>query len=312
MWRKGAASNVVLPHPPLALTRRPVKDKGALMQTLRLWLQDLRAISLGQSPGRWPTPSMLIASTWKGTQPLPSLGSARSAAKLSPGEFPRSCFTHPSPTSAVGLRPEQQPQNLDRCPTVGTGLFLVPPFRGASICGAVAPDLHRVCPRQTASELSPYPAPHKAGDLGAGHWQARASESQRLTSSGLSFSLRPQPYGGRSFGKKTGAFCPGSARSARKLTSISLLIARVGDGSGTMCSEAPGLRPTGRLKPAALRKISGQASSSFCADTPALVTGQEPGGTDVPGDALLRCALALRWLLSSARGEGAWPATTSL
>lgn len=264
MWRKRATSNVVLPHPPLARTRRPVKDKGALMQTLRLWLQDLRAISLGQSPGRWPTPSMLSASTWKGAQPL---------------------LNHPSPTSAVGLRPARQCQNLNRRPTMGVGLFLSLPFRGASICGVVTPDLRRVCPRQTASELSPYPAPHKAGDLGTVHWQARASEDHWCPSDGLSFSLRPQRCGARASGKKT--------------------VARVGDGSGTMCSEAPGLRPTGRLKPAPLRKIRGQASSSFCAITPALVTGQEPGGTGVPGDALQR-------RLSSARGEGTWPATTSL
>ncbi len=152
------------------------------MQTLHLWLQDLRAISLGQSPGRWPTPSMLIASTWKDAQPLPN---------------------HPSPTCAVGWRPEQQSQNLDRCPAVGAGLVLVPPFRGASICGAKAPDLRRVCRWQTASELPPYPAPYEAGDWGATHWQARASEVRCTPSAGLSFSLRPQPFGGRAFGKKT-------------------------------------------------------------------------------------------------------------
>ena len=247
------------------------------MQTLHLRLQDLRAISLGQSPGRWPTPS---AATRDGTKGPPGLSNS------------------PGPTCAVGWRPEQQPQNLDRCPTVGAGLFLVPPFRGASICGAKAPDLRRVCPRQTASELPPYPAPHKAGDLGAVHWQARASEVHCTPSSGLSFSLRPQRCeralrsGARASGKKTVARWP-----------------RV---SGYLGSGDAGLRATGRLKPASLRKIRGQASSSLCADTPALVTGQEPGGTGVPGDALLRCARALRWRLSSARGEGAWPATTSL
>lgn len=165
----------------IARTRRPVKDKGALMQTLRLWLQDLRAISLGQSPGRWPSPSMRGASIWKGALPLPN---------------------HPMPTCAVGSRPERQPQNPDRCPTVGAGLFLALSFRGASICGGVVPDLHRVCARQTASSLSPNPAHHKAGDLGTDYRQARASESQRFASDGLSFSLRPQPYGGRACGKK--------------------------------------------------------------------------------------------------------------
>lgn len=42
------------------------------MQTSRLWLQDLRAISLGQCPGRWPPPSMLHASIWKSAPPLPN------------------------------------------------------------------------------------------------------------------------------------------------------------------------------------------------------------------------------------------------
>ncbi len=76
------------------------------MQTLRLpavVLRDLRAISSGYHPGRRPTPSQPAAAIWKGAQPLPVLGSARSAAKRSTGEFPRCCFTHPSPTLAVGL-----------------------------------------------------------------------------------------------------------------------------------------------------------------------------------------------------------------
>ena len=68
----------------LACTRRPVKDKGALMQTLHLRFRDLRAILLGVPPSRWPTPSMRRASTWKGALPLPNL---------------------PKPTCAVGLRP---------------------------------------------------------------------------------------------------------------------------------------------------------------------------------------------------------------
>ena len=144
MWRKGAASSVVLPQPSLARTRRPVKDKGALMQTLHLWLQDLRAISLGQSPGRWPTPSAAIRD---GTKGPPGLSNS------------------PGPTSAVGLRPERQPQNPNRCPIVGAGLFLSLPFRRALICGATTPDLRRVCPRQTADVIHQAPALHKAGRL---------------------------------------------------------------------------------------------------------------------------------------------------
>ncbi len=247
------------------------------MQTLRLWLQDLRAISLGQSPGRWPTPS---AAMRDGTKGFPSLSNS------------------PGPTCAVGSRPERQSQNRDRCPMVGAGLFLALPFRRASICGAVAPDLRRVCPRQTASELSPYPAPHKAGDMGTVHWQARASESRWLASSGLSFSLRPQ--------RCERALRSGAQASGKKT------VARWPRVSGYLGSGDAGLRPTGRLKPASVVKVRRQASPSFCAITPALVTGQEPGGTGVPGDALLRSAPALRWPLSSARGEGAWPAITSL
>ena len=171
-----------MPQPALALTRRPVKDKGALMQTLHLWFRALRAISLGQSPGRWPSPSIRSVSTWKGAPPLPN---------------------HPSPTSAVGSRPARSRQRLARCPTVGAGLPLASPLREVHVVGPVGADHCWVCRWQTASELSPYPAPHEAGDLGADHWQARASESQRLASDGLSFPLVSRRGRARSFGEKT-------------------------------------------------------------------------------------------------------------
>jgi hypothetical protein len=148
-----------LQQPSVALTRRPVKDKGALMQTLHLRFRDLRAISLGQRPGRWPSPSMRSASTWKGAPPLPN---------------------HPRPTADVGSRPVPSRQQLARCPTVGAGLPLASPFREPSVCGAVAPDGSRVCP-----------------------WQARASETLRAVSGGLSFPLRPQRYGARAGWKRT-------------------------------------------------------------------------------------------------------------
>ena len=179
---------MVLSDRAIALTRRPVKDKGALMQTLHLWFRALRAISLGQSPGRWPSPSLRAAATWKGALPLPN---------------------HPSPTSAVGSPPARSHQRLARCPTVGAGLPLASPFREVRVGANAHPgrpdgaDTNRVCPRQTASDLSPYPAPHEAGDLGADHWQARASESQRLASGGLSFPLVPRRGGARSIGEKT-------------------------------------------------------------------------------------------------------------
>lgn len=173
---------MVLSDRAIALTRRPVKDKGALMQTLHLWFRDLRAIALGQSPGRWPSPSLRAAATWKGALPLPN---------------------HPSPTSAVGSRPARSRQRLVRCPTVGAGLPLASPLREVRLAGPDGADTNRVCLWQTASDLSPYPAPHEAGDLGAVHWQARASESRWLASSGLSFPLRPRRFGARSCEEKT-------------------------------------------------------------------------------------------------------------
>ena len=152
------------------------------MQTLHLWFRDLRAISLGQSPGRWPSPSLRAAATWKGALPLPN---------------------HPSPTSAVGSSPARSRQRLARCPTVGAGLPLASPLREVRIVGPDGADTNRVCPRQTASDLSPDPAPHEAGDLGTGHWQARGSESRWFASSGLSFPLRPRRFQAHSCGEKT-------------------------------------------------------------------------------------------------------------
>ena len=152
------------------------------MQTLHLRFRDLRAISLRQGLSRWRTPSMPAASKWKDARLLPN---------------------HPSPTSAVGLRPAMSRQRLVRCPTVGAGLPLASPLREVSRFGVDAPSRYRVCPRQTASDLSPYPAHHEAGDMGTDDRQARTSESCRLASDGLSFPLRPQRCGARASGKKT-------------------------------------------------------------------------------------------------------------
>ena len=151
------------------------------MQTLHLWFQDLRAISLGQRPDRWSSPSIRSVSTWKGAPPLPN---------------------HPSPTSAVGSRPAMSRQRLARCPTVGAGLTLASPLREVRVVRPSGAYTNRVCPRQTASELSLYPAPHEAGDMGTDHWQARASESQKLASDRLSFPLVPRRNGARSIGEK--------------------------------------------------------------------------------------------------------------
>ena len=212
------------------------------MQTLHLRFRALRAISLRQCLSRWRTPS-----------------DARRAGMKGPPGLSNS----PGPTLAVGSRPAMSRQRLARCPTVGAGLPLASPLREVRVVGPDGADTNRVCRGQTASDLPPYPAPHEAGDLGADHWQARASESQRLTSDRLSFPLVPRRGGARSIGEKT--------------------VAHHLDGSGTRCSEAPGLRPTGRLKTAPFTRDTGQASTSSCTTILALVTSQEPDGTPVPG-----------------------------
>ena len=152
------------------------------MQTLHLRFRDLRAISLRQGLSRWRTPSDAMRAGMKG---------------------PPGLSNSPWPTLAVGSRPARSHQRLARCPTVGAGLPLASPLREVSRPGADAPLRYRVCPRQTARELPPYPAPHVAGDLGAVHGQARASDSQRLASCGLSFPLVPRQGKARSIGEKT-------------------------------------------------------------------------------------------------------------
>ena len=179
------------------------------MQTLHLRFRALRAISLRQGLSRWRTPSMPTASIWKAASPLPNhprptrtVGAAsdamRAGMKGSPG-----LSSSPWPTSAVGSRPAISRQRLARCSTVEAGLPLASSLREVCVIGPDGADTNRVCPRQTASDLSPYPAPHKAGDMGADHWQARASESRWLASGGLSFPLVPRRGGAQFFGAKT-------------------------------------------------------------------------------------------------------------
>jgi hypothetical protein len=139
------------------------------MQTLHLRFRDLRAILLGETPSRWPTPSMPRASTWETASPLPNpLG----------------------PTLAVGARPETSHQRLDRCPSLGAGLTMASPFREPCVCGATAPDTRLVCWSQTA-ENNPQPAaPHEAGQAVDCSLQAPFSEVRWTASNGLSFPLR--------------------------------------------------------------------------------------------------------------------------
>ena len=164
------------------LTRRPVKDKGALMQTLHLRLRALRAILLGGTPSRWPTPSLRAAATWKGALPLPNL---------------------PRPTLAVGAHPEPSHQRLDQCPTLGAGLTMVSPFREPRVVGLVGANTRQVCWSQTAKN-NPHPAAHhKAGQVVGCSLQARISEVRWTPSHGLSFPLRPRRSGARACGEKT-------------------------------------------------------------------------------------------------------------
>ena len=152
------------------------------MQTLHLRFRALRAIFLRRGLSRWRTPSMHGASKRETASPLPN---------------------PLRPTCAVGWRPAMRHPDGILCPVVGAGLPGVSRLRAArnDSRGPVFP--YRVCRWQTASELSPYSAPHEARDLGATHWQARASEVLCTPSAGLSFPLRPQRCGARAFGEMT-------------------------------------------------------------------------------------------------------------
>lgn len=169
------------------------------MQTLHFacgTFRALRAISLRHSPSRWQTRSMRAASKWETASPLPN---------------------PLRPTCAVGSRPASQHPDRIRCPGAragaGAGLPGVSRLRAARIVGPHGADPCRVCPGQTASDPSSYPAPYAgvpvgmAGDLEADHWQAHASEVARSRarpspgrsprralppSAGLSDPLRPQ------------------------------------------------------------------------------------------------------------------------
>ena len=250
------------------------------MQTLHLRLRALRAISPGQSPSRWQTPSMRSTSKWEGARPLPNLprptsavgsqssaggagpkdvprlfvGSARSTAKRSPGAFPGSCLTPLRPSSALGSRPTSTPGTPGPthpdgipCPVAGAGLPRVSRLRAARKDSRWPVFPYRVCPRQTASELSPDPAPQEAGDLGADHWQARASVARWAASLGLSLSDRPQPHGGRSSPAKTAGLRCG--------------------GSGPLTSRTAVLRPTGRLRPVIQTRETEPALPPYCVST---------------------------------------------
>lgn len=219
------------------------------MQTLHLRFRALRAISPGQSPSRWQTPSMRSASKWETASPLPN--------PLGP-----TCAVGSRPASTPGTPGPTHPDGIP-CPVAGAGLPGVSRLRAARKNSRVPVLPCRVCRWQTAPDPVSHPAPQKAGDGMLDHGQARASEDQWSASGGLSFPLRSHRSWARSSGEK--------------------MVAQLSDGSGTRCSEAPGFRPTGRLKPAPSTRVTGQAPTSSCADAPAFVTGQEPVGMGMPG-----------------------------
>ena len=158
------------------------------MQTLHLWFRDLRAISLRRSLSRWRTPSGTSRAGMEGAFTLPN---------------------PPEPTSAVGWRPAMRHPDGIPCPVAGAGLPGVARLRAArnDSRGPVLPC--RVCRWQTADVSHQSPAPSEAGEIDGTHRQTRASESPRLASAGLSFSLRPRRCeralrsGARAPGKKT-------------------------------------------------------------------------------------------------------------
>lgn len=108
------------------------------MQTSRLWLQDLRAISSGQCPGRWPTPSPRVAAIWKSAPPLPN---------------------HLGPTWAVGWPAAARLPIRDLAPAWGAGLDQL---RGRQMVQrpwpAVGPARHQACGGQAASLLCAQPS----------------------------------------------------------------------------------------------------------------------------------------------------------
>ena len=176
----------VLPAQPVARTRRPVKDKGALMQTLHLRFQDLRTISLRQGLSRWRTPSMRHASRWKGAPPLPN---------------------HAGPTWAVGLPAGAPgPLRLD-LPSAGD-LALGAGRRMPRISwGRGGPDPRPACKLRATCAMRRPAANHGAGQAGAWHRRARHATVLLTVPAGLSFPIRPRRDGARAGSEKTGVPC---------------------------------------------------------------------------------------------------------
>lgn len=107
------------------------------MQTSRLRLQDLRAISSGHCPGRWPTPSPRAAAIWKSAPPLPN---------------------HLTPAWAVGWPAAARLPIRDLAPAWGAGRDRL---RGRQMVRRlwppVGPATHQACGGQAVSLLCAQP-----------------------------------------------------------------------------------------------------------------------------------------------------------
>jgi len=179
------------------------------MQTLHLRFQALRAISLRRGLSRWRTPSDARRAGMGDAFALPNppeptsaVGSQSSTECAGPKDVPRLSYSL-RPSCALGWRPASRPPDVIQCPVSGAGVPGVSRLRAARKDSRLPVLPCRVCRWQTAIELSPYPAPHEAGDLGTDHWQARALIALGAASDGPSFPLRPQRCGARSYGEKT-------------------------------------------------------------------------------------------------------------
>ena len=156
------------------------------MQTPRLRLRDLRAVSPGASaPRRQQTPSMPMASRRKGAPPLPHHPRPACAAGRRTVARCRLAVGDRQRLRSGASRPAPRPM-----PHSGAGLPQAAPRRRPAVCGVVAPDSRQVCRRQTAG-TAPQPAlPPDGRQVVDRSLHARVPAILRTASHGLSRSLR--------------------------------------------------------------------------------------------------------------------------
>lgn len=173
------------------------------MQTLhRLWrFRDLRAISPGQSPSRWRTPSPRAATNRKSAPPLPD---------------------HLQPTSAVGSPAVPHPGARDVAPRwrwsrlPGAGAERVPPRPRASVGPA---------PRQARRVRAAGPTLMLAANHGTAPREGRdrqipSSRIVPIPSAGPSFRSGRQHHGVRGRSGKTRPLAAGDAMPAGPLAVV--------------------------------------------------------------------------------------------